>query len=671
MRPRERPFAASRESTEPCSRAQAAAPGEYSFPDLGSTRVGVRWQSRDPLRENGDIRRHWIETAPAALALVSWTGTELAVKCASARFRELLALSEAEGVLPGDAIDGDPGRWRAAVERALATDEEVTLDVTLRSQPYALSLRREPDSDDLVAGLSARLDAPRPTSRFEQIVEESPDIIAMIDRQYRHVFVNRAITPATGMAPADFEGKDHVQLGMPDELVRYFQGVYREVFETGREGAKEFEFPTPEGARSYASRVVPLVEPDGSVEVLLSYARDVTERKHAEEARLALERKMQETQRLEGLGLLAGGIAHDFNNLLTSVLVNVQMARLRGSDGETGAHDQIEMACAKAADLCRQMLAYAGRGALVRERVPIAALIGETWQLVSASAPKNVRLELDLAPSLRPVMGDRSQLQQVIMNLLINGTEAMPEGAGTLRVRGAVRDAAALDWSGAAVTPETRSGPMVWLEVADDGVGMDEETRARIFEPFFTTKFTGRGLGLAATLGIVRGHGGGIRVESAPGRGTTFHLYLPAGEDAVAPAFEASAEAAPSGRRRVLVVDDEPAIRSATASLLQASGYEVRTAEDGMSALDAFAQEPAEVVLVDVTMPGLDGVETLARLRAADRDVPVVLMSGYAESDVVRRVEGQGATFFLQKPFGFRQLHAILSSALDAGPRTG
>jgi len=604
------------------------------------------------LSDDGRVEGEWIEAAPVALALLGWRGDRLEVRRASPRFRALC-----------DGLPADPVALAAAARRAAAEDVELELEASLVDGPASLTLRAVSDGHFL-ASLTPR----EAGSRFEQIVEESPDIIAMIDRQYRHVFVNRAIIPATGLTPADFEGKDHVDLGMPDELVRYFQGVYRQVFETGREGAKEFEFPTPNGVRSYASRVVPLVEPDGSVEVLLSYARDVTERKQAEQERLALERKMQETQRLESLGLLAGGIAHDFNNLLTSVVVNAQMARMqaeRGADaGE--ALDQVELACGKAADLCRQMLAYAGRGALVRERVGLPALLRETWQLVSASASKNVRVALELDADLRPVMGDRSQLQQVLMNLLLNAAEAMPEGAGTIRIRAGASDAASVDWSSAAVAPEPARGSMLWIEVTDDGVGMDDETRARIFEPFFTTKFTGRGLGLAATLGIVRGHGGGLRVESAAGRGTTFHLYLPVGDSVAAPAFEEAAAAHEPARRRVLVVDDEPTVLQATASLLAASGYEVATAEDGLRALDVFEEAGAEVVLVDVTMPGLDGVETLARLRETGRAVPVVLMSGYAESDVARRVEGQDATYFLQKPFGFRQLHAVLAHALQA-----
>jgi len=557
--------------------------------------------------------------------------------------------------------------WGAAIERALLDESEHVLEASLRGEPHRVTLRTLDAADGTVlVGLErAAADA----AHFQAIVEESPDIIAMIDRQFRHVYVNRAITPATGMTPADFEGKDHRDLGMPEELIAYFQGVYRRVFETGQEGAKEFEFPKPDGeTRCYSSRVVPLFEPDGRCEVVLSYARDVTERKHAETAKLALERKIQETQRLESLGLLAGGIAHDFNNILMSILGTVSLARVSRLSG--GALDdawhQIESGSMRAADLCRQMLAYAGRGPVLKENVDLGRSLRETAQLLASSSPMNARVELDLDPSLPPVLVDRGQLQQVTMNLLLNALEALPERSGSVRVRGRMVSAAEVP-SDAILRPEPAAGPFVAIEVHDQGSGMDEATLARIFDPFFTTKFTGRGLGLAATRGIVSGHGGGLHVTSRSGEGTIFTLYLqPAEGEAVT--GPVSSDRSPGSSVRVLVVDDEKPVRDVMTKLLEAAGHQVLVASDGHEGLRVFDAEReggVDVALVDLTLPGIDGIETLTRLRARAPGLPAVLMSGFSAEDVARRIAVDERTRFLQKPFRFEQLVEVLSAALD------
>ena len=592
------------------------------------------------------------------------------------------------------ALWGEVGALEPRAALRLALESEAVADAAGRALDHEGSeLWLEIDGVRYVAALSPmdRDDevllcalSPAPSrdtrGRFQLIVEESPDIIAMIDREYRHVYVNRAVQPATGLTPAEFEGKTHVDLGMPEALASYFQSVYRAVFESGREGTKDFDFPTPTGVRSYSSRVVPLVDPDGKVEVVLSYARDVTEQRHAEAERLEMERKLQETQRLESLGLLAGGIAHDFNNLLTIILGHVALLRGGRASDERGALAQIESAALRAAGLSAQMLAYAGREAAHKAAVDVGSMLRDTLSLLGSSFAKTARLELDVAPGLPSVHADPSQLAQVVMNLVLNGVEALPAGAGAVRVRASLVDEATIDWSDAVVRPPSSPGgsaggsaegarKLVEVVVEDDGVGMSETTRAKVFDPFFTTKFAGRGLGLAAALGIARAHGAGLRVASQLGRGSTFALYLT--PDATRPreARAPGPAAAGAGARstRVLVVEDEDLVRRVIVKMLECEGYSVRTAGSGREALEHIEQSGAiDLALIDVTMPGIDGLETLTRLRERAPGLPAVLMSGHGAADLEARLARHGARF-LQKPFS----QGALREALEAATREG
>ncbi|MFT3922155.1 MAG: response regulator [Myxococcales bacterium] len=502
--------------------------------------------------------------------------------------------------------------------------------------------------------------------RFEQIVQKSPDVIAIIDRQFRHAFVNEAIRPASGMTPADFEGKDHRQLGLPEDMVRHFQDVYRRVFETGQEGRKDFEFMSANGELlSYSSRVVPLIGPDGSFDSLLSCARDVTERKREEAERLAIERKLQETQRLESLGLLAGGAAHDFNNLLTAIMgmTSVVQHRLGTEHAMHPLLSKILLSCERASSLCTQMLAYAQLQQVSKERVGIRELLELTSELLRVSMPKNITLTFDLVEPAH-IQADRSQIQQVLLNLLLNAVEAIEGQNGQILVQVSRPSAHELEFRDAVVVPTDPQGPLWAIRISDTGVGMDATTVERIFEPFFTTKFTGRGLGLSATLGIVQAHGGGLTVRTEVGRGSVFTLYLSqAGADT---SGLPAGDVARSGDGRILLVDDEPGVREATAEMLRDAGYEVTLASNGSEALSLYDSDPeqSDMVLLDLTMPGLDGFQTLTELRARDARLPVVLMSGYAEDDVRSRAAADPAIDFLQKPFRQQQLWEICALAV-------
>ncbi len=528
-----------------------------------------------------------------------------------------------------------------------------------------------------VTAVRAELEQLRRRARdLEALVENSPDIVARIDRDFRHVFVNRAIEAATGQPRERFLGKDHYELGMPAELVEPWRAVYRRVFDTGQEGRKEFEFETPQGTRTYSSRVVPEFGPDGRVETVLSVARDVTVQRQAMAERLEMERRLLESQRLESLGVLAGGVAHDFNNLLAGVVGTASHARqLVESDSALDALlARIEATGLRAADLCRQLLSYAGRGTLDSGLVDLAALASETLDLLRSNIPSRIALELAAPPppaTLPMVRGDATQLRQVLMNLVLNAAEAIGDRPGLITVslvRGQP-DQRAL--AGAVVAPERLDGAFLVLQVTDDGCGMTPQTVRRIFDPFFTTKLNGRGLGLAATLGVVRAHGGALLVRSAPGEGTTFTLQLPATQTVAAPVVPRRAEAW-QGEGLVLIVDDEDVVRRAAALIARGAGLRTLFAVDGPGAIRLLAEHPdlIDVVLLDMTMPGGDGPEVLRQLRTIRPDLPAVVTSGFSEHTVLQRMGGQAISAFVPKPFTKETLLAGLRRAFGAPVRS-
>lgn len=371
----------------------------------------------------------------------------------------------------------------------------------------------------------------------------------------------------------------------------------------------------------------------------LAFITDITDRKR-------IESQLRDTAKLESLGVLAGGIAHDFNNLLVGVMGNASLALDTLPPDSSRIQPMLEgilKASERAADLVRQLLAYSGKGRFVIEPVDVSGLIRETADLIKTSVPKNVELRLDLRETA-PIDGDPSQIQQLIMNLVINGAEAIGDRNGIVSVRTRVRDVESQDGE--------PSGRHIEITIEDNGCGMDEATRTRMFDPFFTTKFTGRGLGLAAVQGIVRGHRGAIHVKSEPGEGTRFTVLLP-----VSPGRTAKPEQPRSGARpssgTVLVVDDEPLVRSSARMALERYGYLVLTAENGQRGVDLFEQYASDIVAVvlDLTMPVVSGEEALRRLRSIQSDIPVILSSGYNEDEAVRRFEGLGLAGFLQKPY--------------------
>jgi signal transduction histidine kinase/CheY-like chemotaxis protein len=376
-------------------------------------------------------------------------------------------------------------------------------------------------------------------------------------------------------------------------------------------------------------------------------------------------------QKMESLGVLAGGVAHDFNNLLTGILGNASLAveRLPPSCGSLIAIlEDVVSASERAAELTRQLLAYAGKGRFVIAAVDLTKLVQETIHLVQSILPANVRIRLNLAERLPYIKADASQIQQVAMNLTINAAEAIPaEAVGQVVVSTGLRHFSQPPDPQNFIAGEIRPGAYVSLLVSDNGSGMDEATRTRIFDPFFTTKFTGRGLGLAAVLGIVGGHSGALKVISEPGKGSCFEALFPAAPDLAEETVEPTPRPAEKARtsRKILVIDDEITVRRTAKLALERHGYEAVLAENGREGIEIFRVLEGKIsaVLLDLTMPGMNGHEVLKRLQTIRPDVRVVLSSGFDESEVVQQFSGKGLAGFLQKPY---TVDALINRIADA-----
>ena len=392
----------------------------------------------------------------------------------------------------------------------------------------------------------------------------------------------------------------------------------------------------------------------------------------AEKEHQDLERKMLETQKLESLGVLTGGIAHDFNNLLAVIVGNVDMARLDLASDHPALESvqQIEIAARRATELIRQMLSYAGRSQRLIQPIEINSLVLELSNLLSASLPKHVRFMYELTPNLPALNGDATQLRQVVMNLLVNATDAIGVQPGLVHVRTGHGHFERSYLDTLHFGAQLREGNYIYLEVRDNGCGMDATMIGKIFEPFFSTKFTGRGLGLAAVLGIVRSHGGAIAVESTPGIGTLFRilLSLTTTSDMGMLAPQARDGAPWSGTGTVLIVDDEPTVCRIAVRFVERCGFRTISATDGATAVASFLAntEALAAVLLDVTMPGMSGTHALHQMHAIDPTVPVLLMSGYTEPNALIAGSDGVAAAFLHKPFQLEEVRAALRQATES-----
>ncbi|MFT7519885.1 MAG: two-component system cell cycle sensor histidine kinase/response regulator CckA [Kiritimatiellia bacterium] len=402
---------------------------------------------------------------------------------------------------------------------------------------------------------------------------------------------------------------------------------------------------------------------------LIGFVQDYSERHAERTARRNLETQFLHAQKLESLGVLAGGIAHDFNNLLVAMVGNAELA-LSGLPDTSDSFEHIRdvlVAARRAGELTNQMLAYAGRGDFVVEYVDLNHIVAEMAQILDVSISKMVQLQQELAPGLPAIRADASQIRQIVLNLLTNASEAIGEQPGAITLRTGLLTTNARYMSTCVI--EAPVGDYIYVEVIDTGYGMDHETQARLFEPFFTTKFTGCGLGMAAVQGIVRQHGGTLKLKSKPGVGTRFQVLFPVGDqpsEAVTSLPPSRPQESVQIRGTVLVVDDEPLVLRTIKSILERAGLCVLTAQDGVEALKVHAtmRDQIDMMLLDLTMPKMSGEEVYAQLQAEGHLPKVVLMSGYTKIDVASRFSGKGFCGLLHKPFSVRELLGAVEAAL-------
>lgn len=523
-------------------------------------------------------------------------------------------------------------------------------------------------------------------SRYSDIFDEANDIIYTHDMEGYFTSLNR-----TGEKISGYSREEALRLKVFDIIAPEFREEaarrIRQKMEKGAEFTRyEVEIFSKSGKRIPLEINSKILTVDDRPVGILGIARDITERREAEKERKRLEQQILQAQKMEGLGVLAGGIVHDFNNLLVGVLGNTGLA-LRRLPKDSPVYEylkRIEQAAQQAAELTGKMLAYSGRNAFMARPVDLSRIVRETEPLLRAGISKEVDLEFDLPENLQKFYGDASQIHQLIVNLVTNAAEALEGKPGKVRIR-------TYPFS---VTPDyleqvffrenAEPGPYVGLEISDTGRGIPPDQINRIFDPFFSTRFSGRGLGLPVVLGIVRGHKGIIHLYSEPGIGTTFKILFPVAADlqetAAVPGYltpdqthedespdvEDATEHPEPGQ--ILIADDETPVRQVMREVIERAGFTVTEAQDGEEAVSIFRQDPRRwrAVILDLTMPRMNGREAFDKIRDIRGDVPVIIASGFAAQDIDLQFRDRPPSAFLQKPFRTRDLAALISRVLSA-----
>ena len=500
-------------------------------------------------------------------------------------------------------------------------------------------------------------------ARFRQSIEAFSDGFVLIDEQGAVIEWNAALERINGITRAEALGKPlwdvQFRVYLPErrtpERYDFLKRSVQDAVRTGRlpSPPDQIDIWSLDGRRRTVSQSVFGIKTQKGLRIGI-LLRDITDL-------IELEGQLRQAQKMEAVGSLAGGVAHDFNNILQALLAHAQLIRSK-SEGQTGTASSIqemEDLITRGASLTRQLLLFSRRETSKPESLDLNDAVTDAARMLRRLVRANIALEIKLTPEPLPVIADRGQLDQVLMNLVVNASDAMSEG-GTLTIRTGALDAS-----------------RVWLSVADTGVGVSEAIRDRIFEPFFTTKERGKGtgLGLSVVHGTVARHGGTIEVESEFGRGSTFRVILPrtgsGGFAAVTEALKAAADLEAGHGERILVVEDEDAAREGLRDILRSLGYEVIAACSGEEAGELPAEPPCDVLLTDLMLPGISGTQLAAGLRERWPSLRVILMSGYTEDEAVRRGVGEGKVRFLQKPFDMARLAREIRGALSDAPRGG
>jgi PAS domain S-box-containing protein len=644
--------------------------------------AAARQKAEDSLRESEGKFKQLFEESPAGIALVDMNGVMLEVN------RSLLKLLDIgkEDLVGKNFIDLAMKHGMSA-EKQLedfstglhggAPTPELTflnlggrqVTITVQSAPLMAGAQTKGVLyilNDITERKRAEEELRHREAEWESLVRSTPAVILTADRDGKILFINRTVP---GFTLQETIGKSIYDFTPPA-----YHGTMRNaiegVFETGETFDYETQGSGPDGKVAWYSTRVGPIRRNGDIDSVILIANDITERTRSEEERMKLEEQLRVSQKMEAIGSLAGGVAHDFNNLLSVILSYTGFAIEGAGEGDPRRNDLLEVkkAAERAAALTRQLLAFGRKQVLQPVPLSLNRVASEIEKMLRRVLGEDIDLALVLAPDLGVTLADPGQIEQVLMNLVVNARDAMPEG-GRLTIETSNVE---IDEEYAARHVSVKPGPYVLLAVADTGCGMDEEVKARLFEPFFTTKEKGKGtgLGLPTVYGIVKQSGGDIWVYSEPGQGSTFKIYLPREMGAkVADTRPPPAPRRVTGTETILVVEDEEALREVARRALDAAGYTVLVAGDGDEALLASERHAGTIhlLLTDVVMPRMSGKVLARRLTKTRPTLKILYVSGYTDNAIARHGVIDAGTHFLGKPFTSANLTRKVREVLDGG----
>ena len=650
--------------------------------------VTTHIQTSEALRESEERYRVLFEQSPDGIALVDPTTFELHyfndAACRDLGYtREEFARLTVQDLDPIEDLAMIRERTRSLIDTGSVAFESIhstkqgePRNVEVRLQFVTIAGRSLVSSiyHDITERKQSEAALKASEEKFRTFVESSFDVIFVLNAEGVFQFVSPSWEKHFGYPAADVIGHNFKPLIHPEDAPLCSEYLIK-VLTTGESGTSPpYRVKHADGSwRTFTANGTSYVDNNGTL-LYIGVGHDISDQKRAEDERIELERKLLHSQKLESLGVLTGGIAHDFNNLLTAILGNLDLAlmRLPQSSPVRNNIEQSMLASRRASDLTRQMLAYSGKGLFELKEIDLNEIVRDNIDLFKAVVPRNVSFLASAESTLLPIMADPGQIQQVVMNLITNAVEALGANKGVVILSTGVSTCDDRCIRKSLLEEKPSPGKFVYIEVSDNGCGMDDETQRRLFEPFFTTKFTGRGLGMAATQGIVRTHRGIILLESTMGEGTTFRILLPAIERTKTQSLVTIDRPLPGARLlaermgKILVVDDEECVRTLAADYVQYLGFETIEACDGYEALELYRQhaDDIDLVILDLAMPNMDGVTAFLELKKIRPDVRVILSSGYNEQAVAEQFTKEKPDCFIQKPFQLKELESKIAAAM-------